>query len=129
MSMPLDTIAEAVCRMARDFYRLGNVSMIGLLESSGYLSCPGVVAEELLERAFAGQPELIDAWVVESQNKRTSEGWYIRGIEESPGGAIWEVGYHPHGARRTFSNRARACAFYVKADVEHLRSIIEKRHP
>jgi hypothetical protein len=124
--MDAETITDAVSMMPQDFRRLGNMSMLGLLRASGYLTCPEAITEELLERAFVAQPERIDAWVLLSEDKRTSEGWYIRPPRACYIGATWEVGYHPNGPRQTFPGAARACAFFVKREAEDLRSYIAK---
>jgi hypothetical protein len=103
--------------------------MIALLQTSGYLRCPDAITEELLERTLLAQPELIEEWVLLSLDKRTSEGWYLLRPGTQSAGPNWEVGYHPRPGRQSFPNAARACAFFVKREVEQIRSFIEKPHP
>src|ERR1700691_540432 len=58
--MGMNLVAEKVSRMASEFYRLRNISMMDLLKSSGYLQNPSAVMESDLEEVFRAQPHLID---------------------------------------------------------------------
>jgi hypothetical protein len=58
-------IAEAVCRMASDFYRLRNRPILDLLKSSGYVQDHDVITEQQLEAAFQANPELVRPWFIQ----------------------------------------------------------------
>lgn len=111
-----------VCRIASDFHRLDNVSVLDLLRESGYLQSPAVLVQEL-EDALRSYPDLIDEWARLSEDKRTGSGWYIR----RPGSqdAEWIVGYYPRGREHRFSDRFKACAFFIKQEVEGYRFNLE----
>ena len=110
--------------MAADFYRLGNVSMIDLLKSFGYLQNPSAVMEEQLEEVFLTYPDLISDWVRLSEDKRTPEGWCLRRSYYTAG---WTVGRVPETTeRRRFKDQFKACSFFVKQEIEQYRAHINK---
>jgi hypothetical protein len=121
--MGMNSVAETVCRMASEFYRLRNVSMIDLLKSSGYLQDPSVVLEQELEEVFRAYPDLINDWARLSEDKRTSDGWYLVRPFDSHDGADWIVGYDPkRWKQRKFPDGFKACAFFVKQEIEVYRA-------
>ena len=119
--MGMNPVAETVCRMASEFYRLRNVSMIDLLKSSGYVQNPSAVLEEDLEVVFRAEPDLIDEWVKLSENKRTRDSWgLVR--PDSPDSAEWIVIYPNGRKQRSFPDGFKACAFFVKQEIEEYRA-------
>jgi len=70
-------IAEAVCRMASDFYRLRNLSILDLLKSSGYIQDHDSITEQQLQIVFEASPELIRPWFILSEDQRTKYGYYL----------------------------------------------------
>jgi hypothetical protein len=65
---------------------------------------------------LAEHPDLVDAWLGYSGDKRASSGWYL---VEKPAGTF-EVGYYPSGNRLAFTDRGRACAEFI---IREIRSI------
>jgi hypothetical protein len=61
-------------------------------------------------------PELIDAWLAYSEDKRTSSGWYVTQCSADS----FEVGYYPKGERIFIAGAATACAEFI---VREVRSI------
>lgn len=116
----MNTVAETVCRMASEFYRLGNVSMNNLLKSSGYLQNPSAVLEDDLEGVFRAKPDLIDEWVRLSENKRTRDGWWLV-RPDSPHTSDWIVIYPNGRKQRKFPDGFKACAFFAKQEIEVYR--------
>jgi len=118
--MGMNSVAEKVSRMASEFYRLRNISMIDLLRSSGYVQNPSAVMEQDLEEVFRAEPELIDAWVRLSENKRTRYPWLlVRGSSPDSGCIVM----YPNGRRhRRFPDACKACAFFVKQEIEGYRA-------
>ena len=117
--MDVREVAQAVCRMASDFYRLGNVSMLDLTKASGYLEDPSSVRERELFNALRTEPELVESWLIHSDNKRVRCGWaFVRSRSE------WRVIF-PNGRKyKSFADRLEACAFFIKQEVEAFRSSI-----
>jgi hypothetical protein len=114
--MAIDGVVESICRMPLDLRRLGNVTMIDLMRSSGYLEDPDAVTEARLEEFLRKCPELVSAWEAES-DRRSRYGWGLSRRGEKD----WVVDY-PNGRKyRVFDDGFTACAFYVKWKLEGLR--------
>ena len=120
--MEVGAITEAVCKMAKDFGERDNVSMIALLEESGYLENADQITEARILEYLQHHPGLVTTWVLQSENKRTDSGWYIRAPHDSDiHQDAWVVGFYPAGETREFRDGASACAFYVKQEIEKIR--------
>ena len=120
MESVINKALKAVCQMPRDFQERGDVSMVTLLKESGYPQIAESITEHLLEVYLEKHPDLIDAWVRNSEDTRGSPDWYL----SKPTGSDkqWIVGFFPDGPTRRFSQRGQACAFYVKRYLETLRA-------
>ncbi len=111
---------ERACRLAHDFHRRGDVSPWRLLRDSGYLQWRAKIDVAALTRFFVDHPELIGEWLVYSDNKRVSSGWYFTGdTADGP----YVVGYFPadlNKQEKQFASAADACALFVKCELEEM---------
>jgi hypothetical protein len=124
MKMNLQETIKSVCRMALDFEETGNISMVALLKKSGYTAIHSDITEKELSEYFRNHPDLLETWLMESDNKRTSAGWYIKEPGDSfTKSKLWVVGFYPDGETREFHEVAEACGFYVKMEAEEIRKI------
>jgi hypothetical protein len=101
-------VAEAVCRMAEDFHRLRDRSMLDLLKASGYLQLHDAITEQNLQAIFSADPELIRPWL--SVRKGGKYGCYLLPPGTSANQDDWVVGYSPHGKEEHFQEASAACA-------------------
>ena len=125
--MDLNNTIKALCEIAKEFEEKGNVSESVLLTESGYLQNPGQINEAHMAEYLRNHRELIDTWLLQSMNKRTSLSWYLKSpVDYSNRHKVWVVGFYPDGEVREFQDAADACGFYVKQEVEQIRHIIEK---
>jgi hypothetical protein len=92
------------------------VSVVSLVDESGYRDAPTALKVEAVAAYLAQHPALVDAWIGYSEDKRVSSGWYV---VASPG-ERFEVGYYPKGETLYFEDRDRACAEFI---VREVRSI------
>ncbi len=112
--------------MAKELEVRGDVSEIVLLRESGYLENPDLITEADILEYLRRYPALMDAWLLQSQNKRTPQGWYIKSPADNDSRSnVWVVGFYPGGEIQDFRDGASACAFYVKQEAEEIRHIIE----
>lgn len=118
MTKSVSKAVKAVCQMPRDFQERGNVSMVTLLKESGYLRIAESVTEQLLEAYFEQHPDLINAWLRNSEDTRSSLNWYFSKPDDQ--NEQWVVGFFPDGTTHRFPHAAQACAFYVKRYLETL---------
>ncbi|MCE9582025.1 MAG: hypothetical protein K8T20_05860 [Planctomycetes bacterium] len=114
-------LVRAVARMALDFQSRSDVSMKTLLEASGYLAAPDAASVERLEMEFKRHPDLVESWLRNSDDTRSSPAWYVRSLGDS-----WEVGRCPGGPQEEFRDLTVACATYVKRHVEQMRGYYGK---
>ena len=119
--MNLQTTILRVISLPRKFYQNGDVSIHSLLRDSGYFEMYELVSEEALCAAIYDHPEYINDWLSFSEDKRTS-GWYFQRSSNEQ----WEVGYVSAGGgsidAARYSDPARACASFVKHEVEDIRT-------
>ncbi len=132
-------IVEAVCRMAQDRKRQGHLSMVAILERSGYLRRPDEITEAVLEQYLREHPGLVDSWLLHSMDSHGS-AWYFKSTIGYPDGEetkqllndpdhVWIVGCQPTGQAKEFKDGFRACAVYVKKRAERLRVLSEGGSP
>jgi hypothetical protein len=111
----MDIVAK-ICALPVQFKFRGNVSIVQLVAESGYHTDPDALSVAAVSAHLHENPDLIDAWLMYSEDKRTSSGWYVS--QRSTG--TFEIGYHPAGERISVSGRAPACAEFI---VREVRSI------
>jgi hypothetical protein len=109
--VPKQTPVEAICRLPASFYA-GNKSFTQLVRESGITDPTSGATAEALASALRADPALIDGWLLWSQNKRVSSGWYF---ERDGGGCT--VGYFPKGKRLRFDDVALGCAEFILLEV------------
>src|SRR4030095_6744733 len=72
-----ETILKLV-HLPRRFIDLGNVSFYALLEETSYFTVHDKVSEADIREALLRHPECVDEWILYSEDKRSSEGWYLK---------------------------------------------------
>jgi hypothetical protein len=111
----MDLIAR-ICALPVQFKARGDVSVLQLVEESGYRNAPSELVAELVVRHLSEHPELIEAWFGYSEDKRTSSGWYL--VQRS--GDTFEIGYFPKGEQMLIKGRAQACAEFIVREVREI---------
>ena len=74
--IPVDAVAQ-------------NKSVVDLIERSGFRGHQAEVTVRGIEAYLESHQELIDPWLLWSEDQRTSSGWYCYGV----GDGTWVVGY------------------------------------
>lgn len=141
--MSRDDVIASICRLPVD--ALGsNVSILELLRQSGYSESSGI-SEQDIEAYLRRHPELIEPWILHSENQRSSTGWWIteplnhdvltsdwfRSNTDAGRNAYldlhaegkWTVGDSASTVRRTFDDKFQAFAFLVSRRVKQLSEI------
>lgn len=116
--MPIDpAVVTAICQIPRDFRR-GDSSPIQLVARSGYEAVKDTLSVAELRDHLERDPALVLDWVVWSEDKRATEGWYF-----SPSGDGAHVGYVGlEEPASYFSPLAEACAQFVYREVASIHS-------
>lgn len=115
-----DTVNK-ILSIPREFNNLRNTSIYSLLKESGYFETYNQVKEVDIAEALKKQPECITDWLMWSEDKRSSSGWYLKQNEFGK----YTVGYFPE--RKDFklteySDLTEACAVFIKREIEEIRN-------
>ena len=141
--MNRDAVIVSLCRLPVVFWA-GNVSMLALLRQSGYSELDALFEQEI-EAYLRQNPDLADAWIQDTGDQRTSEGWWIAEALDNDfldsdwvknssdfvrtnylkthTEGKWTVGHFPETTRATFDDKIKACAFLVQQRVRELGKI------
>ena len=121
----MNDVISKICLIPRNLRTEKESNLIPLVQESGYLFNEHLVTNEKIMRYLKSHPYLIKDWLLYSENKRTSEGWYF-----DKEGKIWKVGYFKidpgHDYRENeshFRSRYKACTFFIINEINELRKI------
>ena len=114
----IEEVVEKVCAIPSDFRRRGDVSVVYLLEESQYDAVRDAVTVDIIQHHLQSRPHLIDDWSGYSMDKRCSSGWYFN--DHSAIGHFSSE--HGHTQVQIFRKRARACAEFIKLELESIRA-------
>src|SRR5437870_5632737 len=90
---------ERICRLPIDF-KGGTKSALHLLRESGYLQLPLGLQRQDLKAFLQDKPDLQDAWLSWSEDKRVSSGWYFKATKTG-----YFVGFFPGGQGKDFASK------------------------
>jgi hypothetical protein len=91
------------------------------LKQIGYFEGFDTISAADIEKVLSEFPEQVDAWLMFSENKRSSTGWYFKQIKDT----MYHVGYL---AKNTVDNlietdnKIHACAIFIKHEIEEMRN-------
>jgi len=117
VSDSLNAVVEGISRLPSDFYA-GSKSMLQLVTESGVAGFPLALAVESISTYITAHPQIVDAWLRWSENKRVSSGWHFN---RRAGG--FEIGYHPGGESLNIGDPHFACAEFVVREVRSIMAI------
>lgn len=121
--MILTTLLKEIILIPRKFYTLHNISEYDLLMKTGYFENYELVTEQNLYETLCQYPEEIEYWLTLSDDNRSSEKWLI---SQSKNGK-YVVDFFPRNIHEKkaveFDDIKRACAMYIKRDIEQTRNI------
>ena len=129
---PHDIVAN-ICRIPVDYKTLRTFSVIELVQRSGIINEPQALNTENVINYLRAHSELIEAWLIHSDDQRCSPSWYFYKVEDGK----WVVGYSPeighseHGERLFFQDQFEACANFIIRYINRtsvLRSLQHKPH-
>ncbi len=118
--MKIEKVVEAVCSMAKVHKERGDISIVALLEESGYRAISNEIPEQAIESFLRTHPDLVDSWHHYSMDQRCSPSWYIQEPSENSSiGNEWIVGFMPGNDDNRkeifkFNDGFQACAFFIK---------------
>ena len=119
--IPQSTL-ERLARLPLDF-RDGALSPVDLVAHSGFDPSRHSLSPETFRDHLGNRPDLIDAWLQWSEDKRTSAPTWGFGIHQS-GASISYNGEPP--IERSFTSALDACAAFI---VEEIKSLAGRLPP
>lgn len=126
--MNIEKVVEDVCSMTKVHKERGDISIVALLEESGYCAISNEIPEQAIESFLRTQPDLVDSWHLYSMDQRGTPSWYIQEPSDiSSIGDEWVVGFMPgdDDSRKEnfkFEDGFQACAFFIKKFCNHIIS-------
>jgi hypothetical protein len=112
----VEEVVALACQMPAEFYRRGNVSMLGLVEESNYRAHQSLIGIEDIFRYLQGHSNLVDEWRRYSEDKRTGTGWYFDY-------ATRRVGYFSGSCcerEQIFDDVTKTCAVFIKHELDSI---------
>jgi len=120
MKKVTDVIVK-VASLPVDLHEVQNSSFYELLRDTGYFEMCNSVSESEIANVLLGNLELVEKWFEWSENKRTSDGWYL--LKNKNGN--YEVGrIYKNGTKEVsleFCDKISACAAYIKREIDEMR--------
>lgn len=117
ISPTVQDVVEKVCSIPTDFHRQGDVSVVYLLEESGYDAVRDGISVPIIQQHLQAHPHLIDDWAGYSCDQRC-DGWYFDDSLFTIGRVSSEGG---RSQVQVFGERAGACAEFIKHELESIR--------
>jgi hypothetical protein len=108
-------------------FRASEKSLYDLVTEIGYERLRPALSVDQLAAFLRDRPELIDPWVHYSEDKRTSEGWYLLGAPH------WYVSYPGRELEleREMKERTRtpadACATFILLELDSIAGVDPER--
>ena len=120
--MSISEIIVELINLPRRFNDLRNISIYSLLKETGYFEMHSQISESAIREALLRHPQCVNEWMLLSEGKRSSAGWYFR----RSGKESYEVGYF--SSKRSdiqpveYADEAAACAAFIKREIEDIRT-------
>jgi hypothetical protein len=109
MTLPIDTLCSLPILLT------GDQTAAGLVQAALGDDAP-LPTNSQVQTFLRSRPELVQAWLNYSGDKRTAGGWYFSRLGDS-----YEVGSLTGGQRRSFINAVDACVDYILKEVAAIR--------
>jgi hypothetical protein len=105
------TLVASICRLPLALRVRPDRSLVALLEDARRATGAAFPTEEEFAEELSNHPELIEPWVLLSEDQRVSSGWYL----QRPGDNrdAWEVGYYPTSVRESYESGVAAAAAFI----------------
>jgi len=102
---------EAACRVPTAFQTSGR-SLLEVVRASGFADLRGQFNPRELAEYLRRHPAFIPDWVHYSEDKRTSEGWYLR-----PPNSVGRIVAYSPSREQHYIDLAAACAAFIVAEL------------
>ena len=116
--MDINQIIESILKLPSNFYASkNNLSIKELLLRTNYLKVKNDININIVYQSLKNHPEFADSWLIWSENKRSSSGWFI----ELNNFDKYSVGYFDSKLGKVIENNyddiISACAFFIVKEI------------
>ncbi len=107
---------ERIFCLPVEFRLRGQVSLLGLVQATGYPALADRIGVEDLRGALRGRMGIVEAWVRYSTEKPASWGWFLEGLHKG----CYLTGSMTRSLETPIAtaDAAEACAYFIKAELE-----------
>lgn len=104
-----------ICSIPEAF-RDSGTSLHAVVQASGFADIRGQFSTRDLADYLRTRPAIVEQWVAYSQDKRTSEGWYLR-----PSMSVGRITREPPPMReQRYPDLSAACAAFIVAELSDI---------
>ncbi|MCF8254570.1 MAG: hypothetical protein K9H61_07640 [Bacteroidia bacterium] len=119
--MTKETCIEKVCNLPLDF-KISGKSTLTLLYESNYYDLYNSLSQQDIKEYLLRNKDLINKWVIFSEDKRTSEGYYLMlDGEKHFVGSLEKIGKEPYA--KSFTTKEEACAEFILLEIRRTLKI------
>ena len=120
---------DSICRIGAEYLNGRYRNIKALEDSVKFVEKNGMPSVRQLVEAIRGIPKCENGWMLWSEDKRWQPAWYFVDGEDGD----YYVGHYStkHGKKHEcrFSDKAEACAFFVKKEIEDYARILRSSTP
>jgi hypothetical protein len=118
----INSVVTKVIEIPIDFKK-GDKSMYTLVIDSGYPEVYEHVLEGIIEQALENKPDLINEWIILSENQRIPEGYYLRNEGEKFIVSYFSTKDGYKEAKTEYPSIGKACSAFIKHKIEFCRQL------
>lgn len=126
--MDKNQVISNVCRLCVDYKTVGKMSINDWVRASGWLLHRGSISLDDIKAFLKAAPELVDGWLLYSEDKRCDSGWYFTN-DEMPG--YFAVGHFGSNTGMTdvtkYRDSVEACANFILKEFNSFQICKESR--
>lgn len=121
--MKLKGVIKKIISLPVDFNKIANSkSIYSLLRETGYYEIYNKVTEGVIELELINRTQYIAPWLIWSENKRSSKGWYFFKNENNKFVVAYLGPDEKNESNTEFDHAVEACAQYIKKEIEDIRN-------
>ena len=117
----INDVVVGIIQLAKKIAESSNSTTHSLLKETGYFDIHAQISVAAIQAELRLHPSCISDWVQFSEDKRTTDGWYLK-----QDGANYEVGFCSLSKKDTlpekYTDKIEACAAFIKHEIEAIRN-------
>jgi len=114
----MESFINSICSIAKDFRESNNKNMYLLVKERLAKQSNSSVNKKNIIECLKLNPVFIKSWLLYSEDKRSSSGWYIKENLNH-----WIIGYLDNGVienEKVFESKYEACAEFIISEINSI---------